>query len=113
MLRYIDKTTPPPKESQAGKTNMESCVLSGSQCDLKIDLSKALSRALMAKKLVHPEPRMRAAKIYALRKKIERGEYKIDCEKIAESVLRTLMDEQIASSVESMTFPAVKALSLS
>jgi len=112
-LRCTDKTIPPPKESQAEKTNMESYVLSGSQCDPIINLSRALSRALMAKKLVHPERGIRADKIYALRKKIEKGEYKIDCEKIAESVLRTFMDEQVASSVESMTFPAVKAISLS
>jgi anti-sigma28 factor (negative regulator of flagellin synthesis) len=113
MLRFTEKTTPPAKESQVEKTNMESCVLSGSQCDLKINLSKALSEALMVKKLVHPDSGVRAHKIYALRKKIEKGEYKIDCEKIAESVLRTFMDEQVAPSVESMTFPAVKALSLS
>jgi flagellar biosynthesis anti-sigma factor FlgM len=113
MVRFTDKTTPPAKESQAEKTNMESHVLSGSRSDLKIDLSKALSQAFMAKKLVHSDSVSRADKIYALRKKIEKGEYKIDCEKIAESVLRTFMDEQVASSLESMTFPAVKALSLS
>jgi hypothetical protein len=77
------------------------------------NLSRALGKALTARKLVYPEQRARADRIDAIRKKIERGEYKIDCEKIAGSVVRTFVDEKVAYSLDRLTFPALNALSLS
>ena len=72
--------------------------VSGAKCVFRINLSKVLERALTAKKLVYLEPEIRARKVCEIRKMIEKGTYKIDHEKVAESVLQVFMGDEKASN---------------
>ena len=102
MTKYVDKRDLGPWNKLNQKAFMQSNMPTEATGNIAVNLSEPSKQVQRAKRAIDSEPDIRLEKVRAIREEIQKGDYKIDYDGIAENMLGFFMDEMSA-------YPAVRS----
>lgn len=96
MTKYIDDTALSPWKKRNEKAFTQSNMPIEEKGNTTVNLSEASKQVQRAKRVIDSEPDIRFEKVRVIREEIQRGDYRIDYDRIAENMLGVFLDEMSA-----------------